>query len=120
MSSDEGSASMSIPLPEVEVHSVSGQLRTLLEVAEAIVTHRDLPALMHDLAGRLHRVVRFDYLGLILSDCATGTLCLHVLDSSEPVPMPPETAIPPQAYPDWWVWQNQQSWICSDLDKETR
>jgi hypothetical protein len=41
------------------------QYRTLLGVAEAISAHRDLPALFHELADRLHQVVRFDFLLLI-------------------------------------------------------
>jgi hypothetical protein len=36
----------------------------LLAVSEAIVSHRDLSALFHELAGRFQQVVRFDYLGL--------------------------------------------------------
>src|SRR5258708_32554823 len=42
--------------------------RALLAVSEAIVSHRDLSALLHDLAGRLQQVVRFDYLGLLLHE----------------------------------------------------
>jgi hypothetical protein len=38
----------------------------LLAVSEAIVSHRDLSALFHELASRLHQVVRFDYLALFL------------------------------------------------------
>lgn len=36
--------------------------RSLLGVSEAIASHRDLPALFHELAGRLHDLVRFDCL----------------------------------------------------------
>ena len=45
--------------------------RALLAVSEAIVSHRDLSALFHELAGRLHQVVRFDYLGLVLHEAAS-------------------------------------------------
>jgi hypothetical protein len=38
------------------------QYRTLLGVSAAIIAHRDLGALFHELADRLHRVLRFDYL----------------------------------------------------------
>ena len=47
-----------------EVHSdaqaahTSQPYRALLAVSEAIVSHRDLPALFHELAGRLQQVVR--------------------------------------------------------------
>src|SRR5208337_4879566 len=40
------------------------QLEALLEVSEAIAQQRDLPALFHDLAERLHSVVDFDFLTL--------------------------------------------------------
>ena len=42
--------------------------QALLGVSSAIVAHRDLGILFHDLAGRLQQVVRFDYLTLVLHD----------------------------------------------------
>ena len=62
--------------------------RALLAVSEAIVSHRDLSALFHELAGRLHQVVRFDYLGLFLHEAASNTLRLHVLEPAEPTASP--------------------------------
>jgi hypothetical protein len=58
--------------------------RALLAVSEAIVSHRDLSTLFQELAGRLHHVVRFDYLVLFLHEAASNTLCLHVVETSEP------------------------------------
>jgi hypothetical protein len=63
--------------------------RALLAVSEAIVSHRDLSALFHELAGRLHPVVRFDYLCLVLHEAASNTMRLHVLEASEPPRRPP-------------------------------
>ena len=57
--------------------------RALLAVSEAIVSHRDLSALIHELAGRLHQVARFDHLGLHLYEAESGTVRLHVLEPSE-------------------------------------
>jgi hypothetical protein len=66
--------------------------RTLLAVAEAIVSHRDLQALFHDLAGRLQQVVRFDYLALLLheaaSDMLRGCTCWKARNRSRPSPRP--------------------------------
>ena len=64
--------------------------RALLAVSEAIASHRDLPALFHELAGRLHQVVRFDSLALVLHEAATNTMRLHVLEvlRTHPVPRP--------------------------------
>ena len=58
--------------------------RALLAVAEAIVLHRDLPALFHELSARLHEVVRFDWLGLVLHDAAAQKMHLHVLEPPDP------------------------------------
>ena len=57
--------------------------RALLAVSEAIVSHRDLSALFHELAGRLHQVARFDHLGLHLHVAESDTVRLHVLEPSE-------------------------------------
>ena len=60
--------------------------RALLAVSEAIVSHRDLSALFHELAGRLQRLVRFDYLGLALHEAASQTMRLHILEGRESTP----------------------------------
>ena len=59
--------------------------RTLLAVSEAIVSYRDLAMLMNELADRLHQVVRYDYLALMLHDSASNTLNTYILAPSEPV-----------------------------------
>src|SRR6516165_3095202 len=57
------------------------QLEALLEVSEAIAQQRDLPALFHDLAERLHSVVDFDFLTLVLHDPVRNVMRLHILES---------------------------------------
>ena len=56
--------------------------RALLTDSEAIVAHRDLSALFPELAGRLHQVVQFDGLALVLHEAASNTMRLHILDAS--------------------------------------
>ena len=87
--------------------------RALLAVSAAIVSHRDLSALFHDLGGRLQQVVRFDYLSLVLHEAATNTMRMHVLEPSEPA----FTAIvlPPEDDPAGLVWQTQQPLIISSV-----
>ena len=58
------------------------QYRALFAVSDAIASHRDLPALFHELAERLARVVQFDALSLVLHDAATNMMRLHVLEAS--------------------------------------
>src|SRR5919197_4228781 len=100
--------------------SACRQYRTLLAVAESIISHRDLQALFHDLAGRLQQVVRFDYLILVLHDAANNTMRRHILETSEPSPVQAPGALPVGEGPAGWVWQNQQPLILSNLAEETR
>ena len=93
--------------------------RALLAVSEAIVSHRDLSALFHELAGRLHQVVRFDYLGLVLHEAASQTMRLHILEAREPTPRP-WVEFPVGELPEGLVWQTQQPLILADVAEETR
>jgi formate hydrogenlyase transcriptional activator len=94
--------------------------RALLAVSEAIASHRDLPALFHELAGRLHHVVRFDSLALVLHEAVTNTMRLHVLGSSEPTPYIPAIVLPVEDDPAGLVWQIQQPLIISSVAEESR
>jgi formate hydrogenlyase transcriptional activator len=96
------------------------QFRALLGVSEAIVSQRDLHALFHVLAGRLEQVVRFDYLALVLHEPASDTIRLHVLETSEPMPPKPVSAIPVQEDPAGWVLLTQQSLILPNVVEATR
>ncbi len=96
------------------------QLEALLEVSEAIAQQRDLPALFHDLAGRLHCVVDFDFLTLVLHDPARNVMRLHILETRIPSEKPTGTEAPIEGNPSGWVWQTQQSFVVSDTEEETR
>src|SRR3954451_21517666 len=98
----------------------SQQYRALLAVAEAIISHRDLPALFHDLADRLHQVVRFDYLLLVLHDDARDTMRLHVLETSEPTSTQTGLMTPVHESPSGLVWQTQQPLLIPNLEQESR
>jgi formate hydrogenlyase transcriptional activator len=96
------------------------QLEALLEVSEAIAQQRDLPALFHDLAERLHSVVDFDFLTLVLHDSARNVMRLHVLETRIPSEKPTGTEAPVENNPSGWVWQTQESFVVSDVEEETR
>jgi formate hydrogenlyase transcriptional activator len=100
--------------------SSSQQDRTLLAVAEAILSHRDLQALFHDLTQRLQQVARFDYLILVLHDAANNMMRRHLLEASGPALIEARTALPVEEAPAGWVWQNQQPLIIANVAKETR
>jgi len=96
------------------------QLEALLEVSEAIAHQRDLPALFHDLAARLHSVIEFDYLSLVLHDPARNVMRLHILETQVlgEKPVGSETSI--EDNPSGWVWKTQQPFVVNDVLEETR
>jgi formate hydrogenlyase transcriptional activator len=103
-------------------HALSSgrEYRTLLAVAEAIVSHRDLQALFHDLTGRLQQVVRFNYLILVLHDAANNTMRRHILETSDSSALQAPTGRRVEEGPAGWVWQTQQPLIISNMAEETR
>ncbi len=96
------------------------QLEALLEVSEAIAQQRDLPALFHDLAGRLHSVVDFDFLTLVLHDASRNVMRLHILETRLPSDKPTGSESAVEGNPAGWVWQTQQPFVVTDTHEETR
>ena len=108
------------PMRQLADASPEAQHQALLEVAEAIAQHRDLGDLFHELAARLHRVVEFDYLNLILHDAARNVMRLHILESEQPRKILPGSGISGRGDAVGWVWETQQPFILDDTRKETR
>jgi formate hydrogenlyase transcriptional activator len=99
--------------PDGQGLSSRQQYRTLLAVSQAIVSQRDLHALFHELADRLHQVARFDFLALVLHEAASNTMRLHVLETAEHVPPGTVIVLPPEEDPAGLVWQTQRPLIIS-------
>jgi len=96
------------------------QLEALLEVSEAIAQQRDLPALFHDLAVRLHSVVEFDFLTLILHDPIKNVMRLHILETDHRTDAPIGKEHSVDEHPSGWVWKTQECFVVSDTHEETR
>src|SRR5712691_4862546 len=96
------------------------QLEALLEVSEAIAQQRDLPALFHDLAGRLHSVIEFDFLTLVLHDPVRNVMRLHILETRIPTEKAAGMETPIEGHPSGWVWETQQPLVIADIAEETR
>ena len=96
------------------------QFEALLEVSEAIAQQRDLKALFHELSERLHAVLQFDFLALVLHNPANNTMRLHILETHEPHETESSGEFPVEATPSGWVWQNQQAFVTSDTSKDVR
>ena len=106
-------------------YSAAGNIRgvnseALLEVAESISQHRDMAALFHDLAERLHCVVDFDFLTLILHDAVRNAMRLHILETRLPTPVKTGSETPMEGHPSGWVWQTQQPFVVSDTEEDRR
>lgn len=93
--------------------------RALLEISEAIASHRDLEQLFSGLAPRLHQVVQFDFANLILYEPARRAMHSHVLETPDPAYVCPEGDCPMES-PGGWVWETQKPWVVSDLQSDLR
>ncbi|HET7259573.1 MAG TPA: sigma 54-interacting transcriptional regulator [Candidatus Acidoferrum sp.] len=108
------------PAPAAPLEQSRRQLEALLEVAESIAQHRDLNALFHDLAERLHCVVDFDFLTLVLHDPVRNVMRLHILETRLPTPAKTGSETPVDGHPSGWVWQSQLPFVVSDTEEDHR
>ncbi len=88
--------------------------QVLLDVTQAIVSHRDLAQLFHELTPRLHLVVQFDFVNLMLHEPNRDVMSSHVLECPDPNYCCPSHECPMET-PGGWVWQTQEPWVVSDL-----
>jgi formate hydrogenlyase transcriptional activator len=72
----------------------SDQLRLLIEVSEAIATHRDLTALCRDLARRLPAIVPFELIALFLHDPEKNVMRVDMLGTADADSIPPGLEVP--------------------------
>jgi formate hydrogenlyase transcriptional activator len=101
-------------------HIPAEQCLTLNEVSRIIASRRNLSDLFHDLAERLHRLLDFSYLSVMLYDPAKHVMRLHNLESSPRGPLRPGAEFAVEDIPSGWVWQHQEPLVISDLERETR
>jgi len=107
-------------MPEAPIDHIRRQLEALLEVSEAIAQQRDLPELFHELAQRLHSVVDFDFLTLMLYDAARNSIRLHVLETREGNETPADAEYPLDEHPAGLVWRTQQPFVVPDAQSDER
>ena len=110
---------MQTPAEEKD-HGLSGRYVALLEVAPAIASHRTLEGLFTDLAHRLHPIIEFNYLSVLLYDSARDVMRVDILDSHGPDTVRPRMEFSMDESLSAWVWHNQQPQVLEDLDRETR
>ena len=94
--------------------------RTLLEVSEAIASHRDLTELFRGLAHRLPRVVEVNFVALSLHDPERNVMRLHTLQANVPADIVGGHECPVDDSPGGVVWRTQQPLLVPDLAEERR
>src|SRR3979411_3081586 len=86
--------------------SAASRYESLVGVSNAIGTHRDPKDLFSALVRELHRVVRFDCIGVSIRDEKSNTFHRHCVDAETGVAIPPG----PEAMEEsdaWRVYKNQ-------------
>ncbi len=110
----------STPTATAPIEHSDRQFEALLAVSETIAQQHDVKALFHDLAGRLHSVLAFDFLALVLHDASTNTMRLHTLEARETHDTGPKKEFPVENHPAGWVWENQRPFLTLDTETEVR
>src|SRR5690348_11243592 len=108
---------MSTPTP-AEDQAV--RYKRLLEVSKAIAAHRSLEELFPDLGKRLHSILKFSYLSILLHDPVRNVMRLHTFDMDRPGSLHPGMEFSMDESPSAWVWQSQEPLIVEDVLNETR
>jgi formate hydrogenlyase transcriptional activator len=96
------------------------QYQALLDVSESITRYTDLAELFRDLAGRLRRVVPFDFITVLLHEDDGDGMRLHVLEPAVPGQVDHSQELTPIESPGGIVWRTQEPMVIPDLQKETR
>src|ERR1700722_1755993 len=86
--------------------SAATRYESLVGVSNAIGTHRNPQDLYGALVRELHRVVRFDYVGLSIRDEKTNTFPRHFVDADTEAASPPDPELAMMESDSWWVYQN--------------
>src|SRR5438874_905643 len=108
-----GHASRRVAHTHADLHA------TLLDVARATASHRDLATLLRDLVEVLHRVARFDRVALVLHDPTCDVMRLHSVAAFHPTPGT-LAELPIGDTPAGVAWETQQPIVAPNLDRETR
>src|SRR3984893_16826299 len=100
--------------------SAAARFESLVGVSKAIGTHRDPKDLFSALMRELHRVVRFDYIGVYIRDEKSNTFQRYAVDAETEAAIPPDPELAMEESDAWWVYQNQEPLITSLEARDAR
>src|ERR1700676_3735827 len=93
--------------------SAATRYELLVGVSNVIGAHRDPQELFSALVRELHRVVRFDYLGVSIRDEKSNTFQQHCVEAQTEAVVAPDPELAMQESDAWWVFQNQEPLVTS-------
>jgi formate hydrogenlyase transcriptional activator len=93
--------------------SAATRFELLVRVSNAIGTHRDPEDLFTALVNELHRVVRFDYIGVSIRDERSNTFHRYSVDAETEAAIPPDPELAIDESDAWRVYQSQKPLITS-------
>jgi PAS domain S-box-containing protein len=93
--------------------------RAVSELAKSIAGHQGMEALFHDLAERLHELLNFTYLSVVLYEPDTHTMRVWQIEGAEMVPFDQRPRQSMSESISARVWETQQPFIVSDTRLET-
>src|SRR5229473_1730875 len=100
--------------------SMATRYESLVGVSNAIGTHRDPQDLFSALVRELHRVVRFDYVGVSIRDEKSNTFHRHCVDAETKAAILPDPQLAMEESDAWWVYQNQEPLVTSLETRDAR
>ncbi len=96
------------------------QYLALLEVTESVATHRSLADLFQDLTRRLHPILNFTYLALVLPDPEQNVMRLRTLEASASGALKPGMEFPMEDSLSGEVWRTQTPIVLRNTAHATR
>src|SRR3984893_15695848 len=103
-----------------EILAAVTRFESRVGVSNAIGTHRDPQDLFGSLVRELHRVVRFDYIGVTIRDEKSNTFHRHSIDAKTEAAIPPDPELSMEESDAWWVYQNQEALVTSLETRDAR
>lgn len=100
--------------------SETDHYRALLEVSKAILAHKDLTALFHQLSLSLPPLLKLGFVDLALHEPARQVMRAYTIATPEGINVPQGLELPVDEAPGGWVWKTQQSLVIHDLTAEAR
>jgi formate hydrogenlyase transcriptional activator len=100
--------------------STATRYELLVGVSNTIGAHRDPQDLFSALVKELHRVVRFDYIGVSIRDEKSNTFHRHSVDAETEAAIPPDPELAMEESDAWWVYQNQEPLVTALEARDAR